>query len=363
MHVVNLSQTNLNRYKKSISPANHVPAIQINEFLNALRKFWSMAIIMDSYNMEAQFLFLKDLFDSKAVDFTDKIKHGQELESIDKKKIILDYDWDKDDNFLDTSIYNDRGDYDQYIDLPVSRNLADIATMNPANCVFKVFYEDFENFWKRFTDIDQALSYGDSDDIEDVPIKMHPAFMTGYIHSEDRGKSYFLYALPMVNKQGKSPLFNSDNDEDPILKLMYWIGMSNFEKLDETNDSIPFATSHNINSLGGSLSVQSLFLKGSGGMGVNYHQDWYDFIKYCETYNFYAGVNFGIASLLKLIKLIKPQNVSVANQERWLRIESINYLPKQVTAEVTMDGLESVEIKAVKKVYDDGVIYIPGSGS
>lgn len=361
--VVNLSQTNLNRYLKTITPANHMPAVLINDFLNALRKFWSMAVIIDSSKRQAEFLFLKHLFETKAQDFTDKIAKGEELESIDKKKILVDFDWDKDENFLDTSMYNDQGDYDMFSELPVSRDITDIVTINPANCVYKVFYEDFENFWKRFTDFDQAKTYGDGDEEMEIDISMHPTFMTGYIHSEERGKSEFLYALPMVNKQGKSKLFNSDNDEDPALKLMHWVGLSYFEKLDENNGTVPFASSHNINSKGGSTGYDSLFLNGATGLAAQYHDKWFDFLKNTETYVFKGGANFNEASLLKLIELIKPQDVSVTSQYRWMTIESINYLPKQVTAEVSMNGLESVEIKAVKKAYEDNATYNPGSGS
>lgn len=360
LNVVNLSQTNLNRYAKTISPANHVPAIAINDFLNNLRKYWQMAVIIDSSNQQAEFLFLKDVFDTKAIDFTDKIEAGNELESIDKKTITVDFDWDKDDNFLDTSIYNDRGDYDQYKNLPVSRDIADIALMNPANAIFKVYYIDFQNLWKRFSDIDQKQTYGDGDDEEEITLGMHPAFMTGYIHGEDRGESQFLFALPQVNKQGKSKLFSSENDEDSILKLMNWIGSSAFEKLDENDDYYPFATSHNVNSKGGAAGTFSLFLDGTNGLAEIFHEDWLEFLKDTETYNFKAGKNFKAASLLKLLSLVKPQNVSAANQYRWLMIESIKYLPKQITAEVSMNGLESVEIKGVKQAYyNDQIPYYP----
>lgn len=350
--MVNISQTNLNRYAKTLYPENHIPAVQINEFLNGLRKFWQMAIIMDSQNAQAEFLFLKDLFDTKSVDFTDKIAKGQELESINDKTITVDFDWDKDDNFLDTNQYNDQGDFDQYLDLPTSRDIADIATMNPANAIYKVFYIDFQNIWKRFTDIDQKCTYGDGDETDEIEINIHPTFMTGYIHSETRGESQFLFAIPMVNKQGKSKMFNSENDEDPVLKLMDWQAMGDFEKLDENTGTYPFATSHNVDSKGVSTGRKSLFLKGTGSVGEDFHADWLNWLKSTESYVFNGGANFKTATLQKLLKLIKPQKgVSIANQERWMMIESVNYLPKQITAEISMQGLESVEIKGVKKGY------------
>jgi hypothetical protein len=147
-------------------------------------------------------------------------------------------------------------------------------------------------------------------------------------------------------------MFNSENDEDPVLKLMNWIGSSAFEKNDENDDYYPFATSHNVDSKGDSAGDFSLFLKGTGSIGKDYHEPWFNFLKNTETYNFKSGANFGVRTLLKLLELIKPQKgVATENQKRWMFIENIKYLPKQVTAEITMQGLESVEIKAIKQAH------------
>jgi hypothetical protein len=351
LNVVNLSETNLNRYSKSITLSDHIPAISINEFLNSLRKFWQMAIIIDPTNAQAQFLLLKDLFTTQSVDFTDKFKKEKPLESIDSKTINIDFSWDKDNNFLDTSIYNDKGNFDQYKNLPASRNISDIAKMNPANAIYKVVYIDFQNIWKKLSDLDQLTTYGNGEDLEEIPLEMHPAFMTGFVHKEEKGKSQFLFAIPEVSKQGKSKMFNSENDEDPILKLMRWKGLSSFEKLDENDGTYPFATSHNIDSKGTSTMDTSLFMKGANGIGEKLHKKWFEFKKNTETFNLNGGANFQTASLLKLLELIKPQNVPIAEQKRWVMIESIKYLPKQITAEISIQALESVEVKSVKQAF------------
>jgi hypothetical protein len=359
---VNTSQTNLNRYAKDIVISNHIPPVTISNFLNELRKFWQMAILIDSANAQAEFFLVKDLFDASFEDYTDKIKKGERLESIDKLKVTVDFDWDKEDNFLDTNQYNNRGSFDQYIDLPQSRNIQDIATMNPANNIYKVNYIDFENIWQRLTDIDQYREFGAGDETKPITLGMHPALMTGYIYADEFGKSEFLFAIPRLQQKGKSKLFGSDNDLSAAMKLMNWFELGDFERIDQVNDTYPFATSHDTDSLGVATGKYSMFLKGDNSIGEIYHKPWYDFLKNTETYSFDVGENFGVASLLNLLRLIQPQKgITVANQKRWMMIESIKYLPKIINIEVSMDGLQSVEIKAVKQAFDNNAQQ--GSGS
>jgi len=126
--------------------------------------------------------------------------------------------------------------------------------------------------------------------------------------------------------------------------------MSTYHVIVGIDSDYPFATTSNYELDKTKCKNITLFLEGTDGIYNNYLKTWYEFISATEEVTFNMGVNFGAKHLLQLMQIIcQPQSGDTTSNIRWLMIESIKYLPKKLTVEISMNNIESAELIAVKQ--------------
>lgn len=360
--ITNLSQTNLNRYAKLINPSNHVPKMKLNDFLKDLRMMLGSVYFIDNISNSLQMSFLKDIMNSAYIDLTNKIAIGQKINILEKKNFSLDFEWDESDdttkdNFLNTGDFTDQGTYPLIKNAPQPVDPKEIIKSKITNQIHKTGYtpELLEKRWLFYTDIKQKQEIDNSaDETKEIKIKANPALMYSWplIYYQEMLDEQFAI-FPQIKKKGNSIIYGTkEEDSEDRLKLMNWFGIVTFNDKFGFEQKYPFASSFNYDMNDVKQKNITLFLEGADGLYNNYLKSWYDFISNTEEATFKSGVNFGIADLMKLIQVIcQPQNGATTSNIRWIMIESIKYLPKQITAEISMQGLESVEVKTIKQAF------------
>lgn len=365
-NITNLTYTNLNRYAKEIDPSNHVPKMKLNDFMRDLKDLFGAVYFIDNNSKSIQISLLKDVLNSEYLEITNKIATNQEMDLPEKKNFTIDFEWDESDsatsdNFLSISEFTNLGVYPQIKEAPQPTDPKEIITSRVSNQIHKTGYtsELREKKWLFYSDIEQKqIIDNGADDNEDIEIKASPILMYSlqYFWRGGELQDEQLRVIPQIRKKGVSKMFiTEEQSSEDKLRLMNWVGVTEYEafKYQPETRWYPFATSFNYDMNNVKQKNITLFLEGEDGLYNNFLKEWYNFISHVEEVKFKAGVNFGTSDLFEMIQILsQPQLGATALNIRWIMIESIKYLLKQVTVEISMNGLESVEIKGIKKAFD-----------
>lgn len=167
------------------------------------------------------------------------------------------------------------------------------------------------------------------------------------------GSTYIasVYPLPKIKQIGNSILYNSTQENEDTLRIINWIGMTNYNFFG-TDYDYPFATAGQHDAKGNKVANFSLFLNGPEGIIETFHRRWEDWQSYLERVKIMGNPNITIKELLDLIEIVSsPQDVSPENQKRWVLINNIKYLPRKIDVEISPQGIETVKFELIKKAY------------
>lgn len=353
--IINYSQENLNRFAKQIDPANHVPQMEISEFLNNLKDLFGLAYYFNNQANQIQFFLKKDLNNTGYEDITDLIDPEMEFRLNEKtnNKLLIDFQDDEftEKNFRRYGKYNLADTVNAYNSAPDPISIKDVLKVLSENSIYKVEKDlDYGNVWKFFTDIAQSLELQSDGKTRKKEIKLAPLLMHNIFY---KGSRYIpsIFCVPKIKQRGYSVIYNSDEEKDDAVRILNWIGMTNYN-LFGTDHDYPFATSGQYDPKGNKVASFSMFLNGSEGLAETFHRSWEDFMSFTEEVRALGNENMNIRHLMKLIRVISlPQNDIPANQKRWLYINSIKYLPVKMDVEISMQGIETVELRMYKKAY------------
>ncbi|HAN19610.1 MAG: hypothetical protein A2X13_14780 [Bacteroidetes bacterium GWC2_33_15] len=359
--VVNSSQTDLNRLAKSANLKNHVPKMMLNDFLKDLKMFWGLSLFFDNQMQSAQFSFNKDILDAAILDITDIVAVGEQIEIAEKKNMSIDFEWDgedaaTEDNFLSISDFEQLDDVLILTDAPRAKSTGEIVKVAVTNTYFKSGDADNnERRWLFYSDIPQKCFINNSaDETTEIKLNANPLLMKNIAHVTVVNNIIDIeqsLVVPQILKKGKSILGVSEEEgSEEVLRFMNWVGMSTYHVIVGIDSDYPFATTSNYELDKTKCKNITLFLEGTDGIYNNYLKTWYEFISATEEVTFNMGVNFGAKHLLQLMQIIcQPQSGDTTSNIRWLMIESIKYLPKKLTVEISMNNIESAELIAVKQ--------------
>lgn len=220
MSIVNVDVIETNVYENSISYKNHVPSIDIKEFLNSFFATAEMLPFFDDKSKTIEFKYLSNLLSTvKQVDLSQGlIKDSLKLGSSDWNGISFQFDFQGPDNLISNKcpgfqekpesvlLFSDLYGYPGEIKFVVSLN---------AYYINKVLEDEPWQEWQLYGHNYPGLTLGDGE--MEVSSKLSPMLMRNVnIHG-------FNQSMPAIEAGGTSNAFGIE--EEFPLRIMFWYGI------------------------------------------------------------------------------------------------------------------------------------------
>ncbi len=343
LDIINIEHNNLNRFALSFNLDQIVPNVTFATFLKQLRELMSMALYFDDFSKQVEFFLKKDIENTGYLDITDLVDPStMEIEMSESKKYIISPDHQQ---VKDDSSYNVLGTYTNYSDLPAAEG-SDLAIVEAQNNYYKVGENEQYGFqeWKLFSALDETVEYG-SGSQESVKIEARIAQNTNLPEVRPQTPAAI---IPKIDHRGRSPIYESkDQDGSDPLIFFWWHGMASGPSID---GNYPFASTGRYDAEGNSVQDFSLYLNSSDGRFEQIMKPWYE-VKQSLQEKYRVELHGGatVKDIMELASVIAlPQDESLSNKQRWLRMQSNNYLPEKADVEISMQGIETVRVKMKK---------------
>ncbi|PXX96921.1 hypothetical protein DF185_19975 [Marinifilum breve] len=331
--ITNAGGSIINSFSNTIDMKTLVPELRIGEFLNNLKNQFGLAVFIDSQMKQVEFELIKNIVESRNyIDLTRSVLWDEDFELFEPAGWKFSLGSGSDDEYNDDQSIQDRtfaGEYLTRAAFPVpEENHYAIATKN--NSIYVTVYNsEGELDWKYYCGNHEILEIGSSENQKDINSGVSPMLM----------KDNF---IPMIKQEGYTSSFNSDGDK-PEFRLMFYHGFED----PQTPTSFPSASSTRFNARGNEVGNLDLRHDGIKGLFKQNWKPWCDFMQYSEEVKRKFLIN--TQQLLQVIELFGPQKKPAGDKVRKIRVGSINYIPKQFTALLSMNGIEDTESILVKK--------------
>lgn len=329
---VGTSSLNIYYYKNNIYPKNHLPAISVNSVLVGLKQMFTLTTFVDNQTNMVQFLFFKDIADSKILDLSDIVLDGHEVLINEPTAFHLKF-----------------SDDDYKVDGPVTAygTLSHASTPSREDLLISV--QAVNSYYKSVPGSDFTPG-GDVIDILEwkrvgnsfFPLKTNPDLSKTEevsIEASPMPMDYFANTpYPFYEEGGVSPRFAPDASKTD--KLIFFF-------TDKLNRNL--GTSSEIQSNGTVYSDRpGLKIGTSYGLYNKLLKPWYDFLENANEYTF--SFKCSIEDILRIIPIFGYQEASTRDQIRRIRVRNQVYIPKQFTFELTHTKI-TCQAKLMK---DDG---------
>lgn len=265
--IQNLSESQLNRYQKTITPADHLPDIKISEFLIRLQKLFGVVYAPDHSSKEVKVLFIKDILAKFAAAGYDvmAVKSSKTVGFNEARSYKLDFGWPSSDgyvkdNFLEYDPDKLIGEFASMEDLPETGVENTFALVLNSN----ILYQYKEDAWQYFTDHFYPYEIGAAK--TEIKPNVSPLMMWADHPTE---LAYLLY--PKILQKGSSVDLG---DNEFGFSLLFYRGM-----LEDTGgNTYPFASCTKYGPTGESVGSYELKWDGDYGLYTQFLQEYYDFV-------------------------------------------------------------------------------------
>lgn len=321
--VTNTSYSSLNQFANKLNIANHLPDIKINEFINATRNAFGLAMFYNFNSKEIEISFLKDILDLPGYfDLSGSVLSD-----------ISEIEFSKDDGFTfnieyhnDIALYDNYeylGAYDTFDDLPIPDHVNKIALVKNINTIeiYRKNPDTNELGWYFFSDnfYDVVTANGDKEikpEVSTLPMHLGHDLLTC-----------------QIKITASSPAFETGVNEFPFI-LMFDRGMQE----NENGDDYPMASSVNLDLVGSSIGDYLMVMDGDEGLYQTFLRAWYEFIMTAEKVRKRFDCN--VEEMIDILKIFQPQR---GNKIRKCMIDNVKYIPSKFTFILSNKGIEQTE--------------------
>lgn len=255
--IQNIDAVENNTFQNVINYKNHVPDMDVKEFLEV---FWKTAKILPFYDnkfKEVKLVFFDDLLASnQQTPFGDGIlRKSLKVKSNEYKGLKFNFDYqgpddNLNDNFIDIDQADVLGTKTRYADLPSGgQGEGDIWFIESLQCyyIWSLLVEETEEDpavygWKPYSD--NQYPYTVDEGGEEVPFQIAPMFMRAA--PTIRGENIKYRNLPCVNAKGSSIGYGLKNDFP--LRIMFFYGIET-----GADDEFPIATTSKLSTEGNQI--------------------------------------------------------------------------------------------------------------
>lgn len=350
-------QENYNIFTPSIKLEDHCPDLTNKEFLNIIFRLFGTTFYVDSINKTVEISLAQNILKSKTIDLTDYILRDEmEIQGIEKKCFRYHLPSMNQKDF-DQNHFG--GEVAQFSSLPTASGtyLGKIYLCKLENELYecKHLYDSTNKTyswgWVVYSGNDIKIDLGSSSD-EAEPEEIEPnCLIPSNIALDTEESLYSRDILPNITHMGLSDIYPTSATSFKMILTYYY---------DEIVDHSAFGKTFSITRCYPtneyrfpSLSNGKIDLKttGSDSLGQNYMK------KYVENFQQYEEIEmkflFPLDKALEVMNLLKPQSLNSEMQTRYVMVDNVKLLPKQMNFQFTK-GHDMVlsEIKFAKHLID-----------
>lgn len=322
---INLNLDNLNSYATNLSYKNHVPDITIGEFFNGIKDVFNLNYSFDHVNKTLSIDFANNIPGRKALDLTGKELVSFELFFDDVHGSAFEFSFSGDglleDNLVDLSDYNYIGAVDTVDDLPLTANVADLASVRNNNRLYAAELNSSDSLtWTLLSDNYYPYEIGD-----DVQVHI-PLFSPLFMQTTQLAAGN---VSPEISEKGSSPAFSVGINE-PARRLVFWRGLQ-----PGSSDDYPLASATVYDYEGNVIGALSLIWdEATYGLYVNFWEEWMNFWLVHEK----VTLNLDLTNPdLKAINVNTP-----------IYVRGHRYIIDELAVNDRMDGKRQAEAKLLK---------------
>lgn len=318
--------------------SEHVPNLTNSELINTICNLFGLNYYIDSKKKKIELSFFKDtLAMQKTIDLSEFVLTKETyVDEKDEKKYEYSLESVKSTDIDDTKKIDDVDKYSDilYPEFNVGKYCL-VKTENRYN-LSQQDEDDWSISWVQDAGNDHVLKCGESDDTEEIKPSLK-------VPGNDRFTGYRDNNFPDIDQEGASPLFDTENNDFPLILLNY-LGLYDFGNNIRYAKASPVCFDDDGNRVAGA----DITATGENSVGEIYAKPWINFLATCEYVVYKLLVP--LSTFLQLISLLKPQDIENKNQIRWALIDGVKLLPVTMTFEF-IEGKERIkaEIKFAKE--------------
>lgn len=320
--VINISQSNLNRFSKSITYSNHMPDVSVHEFLNAFYKTFAVFPVFDHNTKSCELHFIQDILAGlPSFSFSDIIPDTLKATELLYSGYTFKFDFGENDDLLSDNFKEIEDLYssvDTYSKLPFHPPLNSIIYVRNTN---KYFIFESEDDPQTGLPILKYNLYGDefSDFAVDDGEKSVSSALAPLLMIQEQSGSFNL--LPSIHNLGSSFAYNGGLQPSPF-RMVLWRGLSGY----------PLATSYSLNL--SAIHEWELDLRWNSLNGI-YNSFWKSVIDWYKSRIPIEGK-----------VLITEEDLNQIVFSRIFRLLELNLILGEVSIKLSKDNLSSASFKS-----------------
>ncbi len=326
-----------NQWEQTVHLVNHVPDMQVDEFISELCSIFNLRIVPDVVNKTVTLEFAELVFGrrllsdsgneeyfSNYIDLTAKADVVYDAEPPRFKRRKFQFNWDKEplaeNNFKPIppgATVHQYNRYSQISIIPIgSYNVGDFIFVRSDNRYYKVNLDLTTGLKKiePYTDAHYPYTKGVGETVEHS-VSITPVLMGHFIPGFD-------FLMPRFNERGTSTAFEDTGINDFGAKLAFWHGIEHFSGL---VDNTLCTSIGRTCKFGTPFTAYGLLWGEERSLNVAYWNVWEDFEQ--DTELVYRNIKFDI------------NDIADFNFSKMWRIDQVDYIGKRVRAPIRGEGV------------------------
>jgi hypothetical protein len=318
-----------NVFANKIKFAEHVPALSNSDFISNICNAFGLSMFIDSAKGQIEFSFFKDILNhAQAIDLSQYLLTKKSyIEKYEPKKYRYKFEPFSSEDIDETKILPSVKTRSQLPD--AYRNYGKICFVENENR-YRIAVrvgDSVQNWafrWNAYCGNNQVLEIGEGDSEEITPLKIPNMKIA------DESLSGSSHNLLNIEIEGCSPIFDTGSKEFEMI-LVNYLG----HKPSKVNYYCYYehAAPVCLNSDGNREQGIDLTATGEHSVGETYAAPWLRFLasheKVCHNFLLPATV------FMEVLQLLKPQDVPINNQKRFVIIEGVKLMPIKMNFQFT----------------------------
>lgn len=318
-----------NIFANKLKFSEHVPGLSNSDFISTICNCFGLSMFIDSTKKQIEFSFFRDILNfAQAIDLSAYLLNKKSyIEKNDPKKYRFRLDSISIEDIDETKLLPPVRTYSQlpnavthygkicFVENENRYHIAERVGDAVQNWVFR---------WNPYAGNNQILEIGEGDNEDITPQMKIPNMKIAEEKANDG--SHFLLNIEM---EGCSPIFATGNKEFEMILINY-IGR---KKLNLDSVYYEHATPVCMDRQGNQEQGISLTATGTNSVGETYTAPWLSFLasyeKICHTFL------LPVSAFMEVLQLLKPQDVPINRQTRFVIIDSVKLMPIKMTFQFT----------------------------
>lgn len=216
----------------ALVPAYHMPKVEVSKFLVGLKKKFCVTFFWDSVQKHVQLVFLKDLLQADAVDWTKKVGKPNRIKPARYSGVIITQKSDPADAFykemappIKDALDDLKGIVQNLSELPSEPDYGDVYKVLDLNCYYIYDKQGHGLGWHRYSSF-LAGYYSANYGKEPLEIETEIGTLIDWEDYHENSNETRKWITPCSQQKGNHKFFNWSRDYQPFTpRLLFYRGM------------------------------------------------------------------------------------------------------------------------------------------